>query len=45
LARISADPYVDESTLPTQIVHADWDLSNVLIDDGKVTAALSCDKG
>lgn len=36
----SVDPYLDESSLPTQIVHGDWDLSNVLIDNGTVAAAL-----
>jgi Ser/Thr protein kinase RdoA (MazF antagonist) len=36
----SIDPKFDESALPTQIVHGDWDLSNVLIDNGIVTAAL-----
>lgn len=36
----SVNPYLDESTLPWQIVHGDWDLSNVLIGNGRVTAAL-----
>lgn len=36
----SIDPEVDETGLPRQLVHGDWALGNMLVQDGRVTAAL-----
>lgn len=36
----SVDPDFDDSGLPRQLVHGDWALGNLLVQDGRVTAAL-----